>query len=401
MWDGPAVAISSKPDLIELCLERRLAWGGHGKTYVLDLSGQIPDAVLPDGVEKVIVDPVALIEDPDDAIDLAGELFKSGIAGQSPTASGDSGDAFWETSTTGLLAGVLLAAGADGVAWARAAVGRVNPSDPEDEDQPCWANAMGRLERMGPEMEMFADEIAEAAESEEKMRDSIRMTAKSAMSPWRRSTVRGRHDERAFQPSMLEDPRATLFVVAPADGAAAGAAVAAVEAISTHWRRGQTRPEKLPYLLLAVDELCNTLPWSKLPVVVTESRAMGLALLVAVQSTQQLARRYGHDGMDELRTVFPAILCLAGTATTERDILQAAAAAHGRSERLKLTVDHLGHQSQTSELIETLHYTDLVPKDMDHGRLLRGSPATDTGPALDEAGVEVDLVDIDSLPFVA
>ncbi|OBA39007.1 TraM recognition domain-containing protein [Gordonia sp. 852002-51296_SCH5728562-b] len=396
MWDGPAVALSSKPDLIELCLEKRLSWGGYDKTYVLDLSGQVPDDVLPPGVEKVVVDPTVLVADDDDAIDLAGQLFKAGMAGQTEGSGGD-GDAFWETSTTGLLAGVLRASGDDGAQWARAAVGRIKPSDPEDVEQPCWINAIGRLERMG--CEMLAEEILEATESEDKMRDSIRLTAKSAMAPWRRSTVCGRNGEKPFHPSILEDRRATLFIVAPADGAAAGAAVAAVDAISTHWRRGQTRPDKLPHLLLAADELCNTLPWPKLPVVVTESRAMGLCLLVAVQSTKQLARRYGHDGMEELRAVFPSILCLAGTATTEDSILQAAAAAHGRTERHKLSVDHTGKQSQSSELVDTLHFTDLVPQDVDHGRLLRGSAPASTGPAIDEAGVLVDLIDIDAIAF--
>lgn len=396
MWQGPAVAISSKPDLIDLTLEKRLAWGGHDKTYVLDLSGQIPDDVLPVGVEKVVVDPVTLVSDDDSALDLAGQLFKAGLAGQSNGSGGD-GDAFWETSTVGVLAGVLRAAGDDGAQWARAAVGRIKPSDSEDAEQPCWINAIGRLERMG--CQMLAEEILEAAESEDKMRDSIRLTAKSAMAPWRRSTVQGRRGERPFHPAMLEDPRATLYIVAPADGAAAGAAVAAVDAISEHWRRGQTRPEPLPHLLLAADELCNTLPWPKLPTVVTESRAMGLCLLVAVQSTIQFARRYGHDGMEELRVVFPSILCLAGTATTEPNVLQAAAAAHGRSERQKISTDHAGKQSQSSELVETLHFTDLIPQDMDHGRLLRGSAPGSTGPALDEAGVLVDLIDIDSIVF--
>ncbi|ANQ74422.1 TraM recognition domain-containing protein [Rhodococcus sp. 008] len=398
MWQGPVVAISSKPDLIDLTLEQRLEWGGHGCTYVLDLSGEVPDDVLPDGVEKVVIDPVALINSDDEALDLTSVLMKAGSAGSSSSASGQSGDPFWETLATAPLAGILRAAGDDGIAWAQAAVSRVKPddADPDDKDQPCWANAADRLEEMGALM--LAEELVSAGRLEDKMRDSVGITMKSALAPWWRSTVAGGRGERSFTPAMLEDPRSTLFVVAPATGVAAGAAVACVDAISAHWRAGQTRPEPLAHLLIACDEFCNTLPWSKAPTVITEARAMGIALLVAVQATSQFARRYGRDGMDELRDVFPAILVLTGA--PEKEILEKAAWAHGRSERHKISTDHNGNPSQSSELVETFHGSDLLPKDIDHGRLLRGArPADAANPAVREAGLEVTLVDISELRF--
>lgn len=396
MWQGPVVAISSKPDLIDLTLEQRLAWGGFGRTYVLDLSGEVPDAVLPEGVEKVVVDPVALIDSDDEALDLTSVLMKAGSAGASSSASGQSGDPFWETLATAPLAGILRAAGADGIAWARAAVGRVAPISEEDADQPSWMSAIDRLEAMGSTV--LGEDLIDAASLEAKMRDSVRITMKSALAPWARSTVSGSRGERAFLPAMLEHPRSTLFVIAPATGVAAGAAVACVDAISAHWRAGQTRPNPLAHLLVACDEFCNTLPWSKAPIVVTEARAMGIALLVAVQATSQFARRYGRDGMDELRDVFPAILLLTGA--PEKEILDKAAWAHGRSERHKVATDHNGRQSQSSELVETFHGSDLLPKDIDHGRLLRGSrPADAANPEVREAGLEVSLVDISELHF--
>ena len=58
---------------------------------------------------------------------------------------------------------------------------------------------------------------------------------------------------------------------------AAAAAVGIVDAISAHWRDGQTRPVPLQHLLIVADELCNTLPWAKLPTVITEARALALA----------------------------------------------------------------------------------------------------------------------------
>ncbi|ACY19885.1 hypothetical protein Gbro_0555 [Gordonia bronchialis DSM 43247] len=77
MWEGPGVAISSKPDLIELAIEKRLGMGGHGKTYVLDLSGKVPASVMPDGAEMVVADPVALITDDDTAIDMTEILLRT------------------------------------------------------------------------------------------------------------------------------------------------------------------------------------------------------------------------------------------------------------------------------------------------------------------------------------
>lgn len=396
MWDGPTVAISSKPDLIDLTLEKRLEGGGRGCTYVLDLSGEVPDDILPDGVEKVVIDPTALVANDDEALDLSSMLMKAGSAGASPSAKGNEGSAFWETISTAPLAAILRAAGADGIAWARTAVGRVESRDPDDTDQPCWTNAIRRLEVMGAVM--LAEDLDSASQLDDKMRDSVCVTMKTALAPWWRSTVVGR-GERAFVPAMLENSRSTLFIVAPATGVAAGAAVACVDAISAHWRAGQTRPKPLAHLLIVCDEFCNTLPWAKAPTVITEARAMGISLLIAVQATSQFARRYGRDGMDELRDIFPAILVLTGA--PEREILEKAAWAHGRSERHKISTDHNGHQSQSSELADTLHGSDLLPKDIKHGRLLRGSRPVPAGlppSAVQPAGLEVDLFDISKMP---
>lgn len=396
-WQGPVVAISSKPDLIDLTLEQRLDWDGAGRTYVLDLSGEVPDAVLPPGATKVVVDPVALITSDDDAVDMAALLMKAGSAGASGLATGGSSGegAMWETLANAPLAGILRAAGADGVSWARAAVGRVQPPTEDDEATPCWVNAVGRLERLG--CEMLAEELEAAASLEDKMRDSVGITMKQGLAPWTRSTVVGRPGQSAFRPSMLEHPRSTLYVVAPATGVAAGAAVAVVDAITAHWRASQTAPEPLAHLLIVADELCNTLPWAKLPTVVTEARAMGVAVLAAMQATSQFARRYGEAGMRELREVFPAMLVLTGA--PEREILETAAWAHGRTEQHKVSTDHQGRQSQSAELVDVFAGSDLLPQDIDHGRLLRGSRPGDDSPAVREAGLLVDLYDISTIPF--
>lgn len=394
MWRGPVVAVSSKPDLIDLCLEKRLEWGGHGLTYVLDLSGEVPDSVLPDGVEKVVVDPVALVTDDDDALDLASILMQSGAAGAGGGANQSGGDPFWENISIAPLAALLRAAGADGIAWARTAVGRLEPDEDDDEDQACWINAVGRLEDGSP---MLAAELASAAKLDPKMRDSVMVTMKNSVAPWLRSTVAGDGRYRAFTPDLLARPTSTLFVVAPATGVAAGAAVSCIDFISKRWRANQTERVKLPRLLMVVDELCNTMPWPKLPTVVTESRAMGIHLLCAVQATSQFSKRYGPEGMAELREVFPATLCLVGA--PEKEMLEKAAWWYGQSERHKTSTDHLGRQSQSSDKAETLAATDLLPRSIDEGRLLRGKRPEETSAGINEAGLMVQLVDISEIPF--
>lgn len=402
MWGGPVVAVSSKPDLIDLCLQRRHEWSGHRNTFVLDLSGEVPDDVLPSGVEKVIVDPTVLVNTDDDALDLASILMQSGAAGAGGGGRGGGGDPFWENISVGPLAAILRAAGSRGIAWAREAVGKIDPPDldefgnSEDTDSPCWINVIGTLQESSP---MLAQEIASAAKLEAKMRDSVMVTMKSAVAPWLRSTVAGDGSHRAFTPDMLASARATLFVVAPATGVAAGAAVSCVDFISKRWRANQTERTRLPRLLMVVDELCNTMPWPKLPTVVTESRAMGIHLLCAVQATSQFAKRYGADGMTELREVFPAVLCLTGAA--EKEMLEKAAWWYGQSERAKTSVDHLGRASLSSEKTETIAATDLLPRSIDEGRLLRGKrPGAAAGPA-NEAGLLVRLIDIDAIRFAA
>ncbi|MGN0094850.1 MAG: type IV secretory system conjugative DNA transfer family protein [Corynebacterium sp.] len=391
-WGGPVVAVSSKPDLIDLCLERRLERpGAVDRTFILDLSGEVPDDVLPDGVQRVVVDPVALITSDDDALDMASILSQSGAAG-SGDGKGGGGSAFWENISLGPLAAILRAAGEDGMSWARAAISRIETPEEKvgDLDYPSWANAVGRLEATSP---LLTTELRSAGELDGRMRDSVAVTMKNAVAPWLRSTVVGTGDETPFVPDMLSHKSATLFIVAPATGVAAGAAVGCVDFISKRWRANQTEKERLPRLLMCVDELCNTMPWKKLPTVVTESRAMGIHLLVAVQATSQFAKRYGSDGMTELRQVFPATLILTGAA--EKDMLEQAAWWGGKTEKTKTSTDGQGRQSQSAEMVDTTAATDLLPRSINEGRLLRGRrPGESTHK---EAGLLVELRDISEL----
>lgn len=406
MWRGPVVAVSSKPDLIDMTLGQRAAMGGADHTYVLDLSGEVPDDALPPGVRKVVVDPTALIQSDDDALDMATILMQSGAAGAGGGSNHKSGDPFWENVATAPLAALLRAASLmttsekRGIDWAREAVSRMDDDDQDGEpmDLPSWTMAMRVNVGDDGRESLIGQKLSAAYGLDGKMRDSIQVTMESALAPWLRSTVAGCATDTVFTPALLENPRATLYIVAPATGVAAGAAVSAVDFISKRWRANQSERVKLPRLLLVVDELTNTMPWPKLPTVVTESRAMGIHLLVAVQATSQFAKRYGKEGMDELREVFPATLILVGA--PEKTMLENAAWWAGKSERQKTSIDHANRQSQSSERVATLDAVDLLPRDIDHGRLLRGSRPGESG-TVNEAGLLVELHDISEIQFRA
>lgn len=400
VWQGPVVAVSSKPDLVELCLDKRVELGGAGRTYIIDLSGEIPDDQVPEGAEKVYVDPVSLVNTADDALEMATILMEAGAAGAGG-GSTSGGDSFWESVSTGPLAALIMAASIldEGIQWVRDAVSLVAQELGDDETeatvklQPSWKLAVVTLE---DNYEMtLASKLQAAIMRDEKMRDSIGITMESALSPWMKSTVFG-NGTRPFTPALLEHTHASLFMVAPATGVAAGAAVGVVDFISKRWRANQTEEVKLPRVLLVVDELCNTLPWAKLPTVVTEARAMGVNLLVAVQSTSQLARRYGTDGMTELREVFPSVLLLRGA--PEKQMVEDAAWWDGEQDEPRITIDHQGNKSQSYEKVPRTRPQELLPTDIDHGRLLRG---TAVGEPMKQSGVMVRLTDIGSMNFIA
>ena len=62
--------------------------------------------------------------------------------------------------------------------------------------------------------------------------------------------------------------------------------------------------------------------------------------------------------------------------------------------------DHEGKKSASTEVGDMLHGSDLLPHDINHGRLLRGSrPADADSPKVREAGLLVELPDISTLKF--
>lgn len=374
-WDGPVLAVSSKPDLMEVIADIRARAETEQRDqarrqYLLDFTGMIGPESLPAGITPLRLDPTRLIDNDDDALDIAAIMM---------SRCADRRDPFWHLSATPLLAGLLRAAGTDGIEWAISAAGNWGhiPTSPKSEldeflDQhrektkkkkkkakkpgfttkkllqggmliratdlsqqlwsptvtnqlplhdisdTTWFNAGCRLQFLGSTT-LSSKLRSNAMSSSDRTIGSVAMFCELALAPWTRSSIRPTPDAKIFTPDLLTDPRATLYIVAPNDGVAEVAVITALDAIARRWRINQSESQRLPRLLMVLDEVNNIAPWPKLPVVVTEARSMGINVIAAAQNSQQFARRYGPEGMWEMRRIFPSILLLTGA--TEPEIM--------------------------------------------------------------------------------
>lgn len=370
LWKGPRVIVSSKTDYLEWLVRKGAAT--RGPLYVMDLAGELHEDISwlkGRRYTRVTADPTALISGSDDALAMASMLMKVGALGASDQAGGGGGnDAFWQTIAAQPLA-ALLEAGKEsgqGMTWTVRAIGTQEPPEVSEPGAvPSWEEAYALVE----DTSFHADSLRSLMAQDPKMRDSVVATMRAGLAPWLLSTVRGGHGAVPFEPSMLEGPgEPTLAIIAPADGVAAGAAVAAIETVIRHWRRGIDRG--LDRVLLAIDELVNTAPLPKLATYITEARGLGVAVIAAVQSTNQMKLRWGSDGAEVLREVFPAVLVLPGA--PERDLLEAAAWQDGEEDVQRESIDHNNRRSISYERVQRTTPTSLLPTEIGTARLIIG-----------------------------
>lgn len=321
IWDGPVVNVSSKPDMVAMTCESRQHAGGEEHTYFLDLAQSITDEQLPDGVQRVYFDPCRLIQTDSDAMRMV-DSFRGAQSNQ----GGDS--QFWEGLAAPVAAAMLRAGSLhpDGIRWVMQAKGRSEigslpldaaVNEPESDDwlirdmPPSWDAAILLLKSAGSDLWTALRDIRARTDVQI---SNTGIHLDSWLSPWTDPSLcppEG-EDVTLFTPTLLQNNRATLYIVAASGGVSNMITLICFDTILNRWRKNQTEDVRLPRLLFVVDELCNTAPWLKLPVVVTEARGMGVAVLAGVQSTEQFVRQFGGNVRDELRDVFPSFLCLPG-----------------------------------------------------------------------------------------
>lgn len=408
----PVVAMSSKGDLCELTIERRAR---YGPVYVMDLAGRVrPSELRGIDVTPVSADPCAALTCDDDAIRLADLLLEMGDGGD----GGGGGDSsFWKSLARRRLACFLRAGGyytdpytkqrvwGGGVAWALDACEDVGPAaadpmegveqvgvgitqegvdataaaapEPRDMDSANWSVAIRRCLVLGSR---HTKSLLAARSMDAKQRDSIGMNCQSAMSSWSSDAVATGHTP--FEPSMLATKGATLYIVAPSDGAAAPPASITLAQITQHW---SIHYDDLRTVLYVLDELANAAapPARLFESWVSQGRGWKIRLLGGLQNSSQFKRVWSDASCEILRNTFPAFLLLLGS--NEIELLERAVTLTPTEERG--TASRTGAQaSHARERGAALTVADLNAVEPGFGRLLLSGMA----------GVRVRLPDLDA-----
>lgn len=370
LWGGPAVVVSSKDDLMQLVMERR-----YGPKALVDLR-PIASPVYPDGVAAFSYDPTVTIATPYEALTVAETIMQMSTVGLGSGADQVSDAGIWESQAAGPLAAFLYAASpmgnSKGMGWVLMAVDNI---DAEDFTSPGWQQAAA-LCRKFP---VLAQGMVRILGMDARQRDSVAITMRKAITPWLRTSLVDAAPPRGstpslfaaqpFTPDFLDDPQATVFVLAPADGTVAGAAVTLLDSLVRRWREKTAMRQQMHRLLMIVDELPNTAPIPSLRRIVGEGRGLGINLMAAVQASSQLVTVYGPAYAEELRDIFPASLIMYGA--REQELLTAAEHWSGLSNRRPQSFgQNDGNKGLSSDLGAALRWQELLPPNGEHARLL-------------------------------
>jgi len=366
LWGGPAVVVSSKDDLMQLVMQRR-----YGPKALVDLR-PIVRPVYPHGVEPAIYDPTATIFTPYEALTVAETIMQMATVGLGSGADQVSDGGVWESQAAGPLAAFLYAASPMGnnlgMDWVLKAVDNIKTTDKNAASKPGWLQAAAICHRY----EVLALGMTRILEMEPRQRDSVAITMRKAITPWLRTSLMLADVAdltMAFDPAFLDDPQATLFVLAPADGTVAGAAVTLLDSLVRRWREKTSRREQMHRLLMVIDELPNTAPIPSLRRIVGEGRGLGINLMAVVQASAQLDTVYGPVYANELRHIFPANLIMYGA--HEQDLLEPPEDWSGLTFRRSESYGQAdGHKTLNSEFGSGLRWQELLPPDREHARLI-------------------------------
>ncbi|MDV6979280.1 type IV secretory system conjugative DNA transfer family protein [Mycobacterium intracellulare] len=366
LWGGPAVCVSPKDDLMWLVCQRR--WGPK---QVIDLR---PDysPVYPTDAQVRSFDPTALISTPDQAVTAANTMMQMSAVGLGSSIDQVSDAGIWEANTEGPLAAMLYAASpcghGKGIDWVLLAVDNLEQDD-KDPDAPGWHSAA----RQVASQPLFRNALMRTLAMEPKQRDSIALTMRKAVTPWMRLGLRG-VNAPCFDDAFLSDPDATLFILAPAEGSIAGAAVTLLDHLVRSWRGKTARKEMLHRLLMVIDEATNVAPMPALRRYVSEGRGLGVNLVLAVQASCQFDTIYGSAYARELRATFPAALIMYGA--DEMEMLQRGEQWSRETTRRQESFDQAtGAKTLSSQLGPSLDYRRLLPQNRGQARLLRRGTA--------------------------
>ncbi len=381
LWPGPALVSSSKDDLMQMVAARR-----GGPVALLDLR-PITAPRYPADFAPHRFDPTALITSLDDAKAVAQSLLSTSavaLSGQSFRAGADPGP--WDQLALAPLTCLLFAASPAaiglGMGWAlEAAENAENPSGPtalQGSFHPGWAVAAAwSADRL------FEARVRSVMDMEPKQRDSVKMTVTKVLTAWL-LTARRDTPNPPLELSFLDEPRATLFLLTPADGTVAAQAIVLMDQLINRQRARVAQWDQFHRIGLFLDEITNT-PMPRLPQYLAESRGLGCSICFAAQAGSQLDAVYGPLAGQAIRDVTPAALIMYGS--HERDVMASAAFWSGMATRSHQSYDHNGDDKTTGRQFgSALDAAELLPRNVGEARLIpRGAP-----------GQMVELIDWDA-----
>jgi type IV secretion system protein VirD4 len=360
LWGGPAVVVSPKDDLLQYVLERR--WGPMA---LIDMR-PIPTPVYPEGLAKFGYDPTVTACTPHEALTVAETITQAATVARVLGANQIHDRGIWESRAVVPLAALLYSASpagnSQGIEWALRAVDNISP---DSANEPGWHQAVSICQSV----EVLALGLRRILEMEEpRLRDSVAVTMRAALTPWLRTTLADEAAE-SFDLRFLDDPQATLFVLAPADGTVAACVVTLLDSLVRRWRDKTAVRASMERLLLIVDDLAHTAPIPNLRRIVGEGRGTGISLVAATQASSQLDTVYGAAYARELRDIFPATVIMYGA--REAGLLATAASWSGLTTRHPETYSQTdGHSYLHSELGAGLRWEELLPRNRDEARVL-------------------------------
>ncbi|WP_224125858.1 type IV secretory system conjugative DNA transfer family protein [Mycobacterium avium] len=367
LWGGPAVCVSSKDDLMWLVCQRR--WGPK---QVIDLRPDYSPVYPPDAQVRSF-DPTAMISTPDQAVTAANTMMQMSAVGLGSGIDQVSDAGIWEANTEAVLAAMLYAASpccdGEGIEWVLLAVDNMKEDDNKSPNVPGWHSAAEKV----ASQPLFRNALLRTLAMDPRQRDSIALTMRKAVTPWMRLGLRG-ITAPCFEESFLSDPDATLFILVPAEGSIAGAAVTLLDDLVRSWRGKTARKEMMHRLLMVIDEATNVAPMPALRRYVSEGRGLGVNLLLSVQASCQFDTVYGSAYARELRATFPAALIMYGA--DEMEMLQRGEQWSRETTRRQETFDQAtGGKTLSSQLGPSLDYRRLLPQNRGEARLLRRGTA--------------------------
>lgn len=371
MWPSAALVSSSRDDLMQLVLRRRM-----GPSQLLDLR-PIDAPPYPDCIKRVRFDPTKCITTFQDAAACARAMLRLAGAGQ-PGGIRSEANGMWDDLAFAPLTCLLFAAASDstmGIDWVlRAAENTSSPVPDKNTGERDWskvdASEPGWAASVDPRYcrnRIFRDRVRAVLCQEPRQRDSVKMTISHALTGWVMLSLADDEPED-FDLSFLDDPHATLYILCPMAGDAAPVASLLMELLINRRRALLHQWGTLCQLGMFLDELTNT-PIANLDGNIAENRGLGVTICGAVQSSSQLEVVYGPARAHAIMDTVPAIMIMYGA--HEERWLKAATYWEGKTTSSTHTYSNNSDERTTGrEYRDMVDPSELNPRNRFEARLI-------------------------------